>query len=189
MASVLAGHDAEAVLIPEPFGPTILTHQLGVVWFKIAVQGVPSHVQDTQAGTNAIEKMYSLISGLRQLEFKLNDVEGVSKTDPWLSANPPKVNFYGFRSDGHGVSKDLPAFRVLNESHQALTGGDSAPAYIATATTDLRAFVHFGQGQGTCFGPVAENIHAANERVNLESVNHVARVYALFIARWCGLME
>jgi len=67
--------------------------------------------------------------------------------------------------------------------------GEEAEEYIATCTTDLRAFIHFGQGQATCFGPVAENIHAANERVNIDSVMHVVRTYALFLARWCGLVE
>ena len=37
--------------------------------------------------------------------------------------------------------------------------------------------------------PVAENIHAANERVKIESVIHTAKVYTLFLARWCGLVE
>ncbi len=56
-------------------------------------------------------------------------------------------------------------------------------------TTDLSAFQHFGKGQATCYGPVAENIHAANERVKIGSVIHVAKTYALFLARWCGLAE
>jgi acetylornithine deacetylase len=34
LACIAAGHDADAVLIPEPFGPTILTHQVGVLWFE-----------------------------------------------------------------------------------------------------------------------------------------------------------
>jgi len=246
LACVLAGHDADAVLIPEPFGPTILTHQVGVVWFKIVVRGVPSHVLAATSGTNAIEKIYPLISGLRHLESELNNsnipepydridhpinlnigiikggdwpstvpaeaelharlsyfpgisfqeinqqivqaVERVSKADPWLSENPPEVEFYGFRSDGHRISRDLPALQTLNNSHYSLTGND-AEEYIATCTTDLRAFIHFGQSQATCFGPIAENIHAANERVNIDSVMHVARTYALFLARWCGLVE
>jgi len=246
LACILAGHDADAVLIPEPFGPTILTHQVGVVWFKIVVKGVPSHVLAAPTGTNAIEKIYPLIAGLRQLESELNNskipepydkidhpinlnigvikggdwpstvpaeaefharlsyfpgisfqeinqqivqaVERVSKADPWLSENPPKIEFYGFRSDGHSISKDLTALRTLNDSHRALTGNEAAE-YIATCTTDLRAFIHFGRGQATCYGPIAENIHAANERVNIDSVMLVARSYALFLARWCGLVE
>ncbi len=37
---------------------------------------------------------------------------------------------------------------------------------------------------GTCYGPVAENIHGIDERVNLESVRHVLKAYALFLCRW-----
>ena len=90
--------------------------------------------------------------------------------------------------DGHSVSRDLPAFTVLNDCNKTLSGQDTGE-YISTCTTDVRAFHFFGKGQATCFGPVAENIHAANERVDIESVIHVARTYALFLARWCGLAD
>jgi acetylornithine deacetylase len=133
----------------------------------------------------------SYFPGISFQEIKeqiIRAVERASTADPWLSENPPKIEFYGFRSDGHSISKDLTALRTLNDSHQALTGNEAAE-YIATCTTDLRAFIHFGRGQATCYGPIAENIHAANERVNIDSVIHVARVYALFLARWCELVE
>jgi acetylornithine deacetylase len=115
-------------------------------------------------------------------------VTEVAEADPWLRENPPVLEFYGFRSDGHHVPLTLPAFELLNACHKTLTG-ENAQEYIATCTTDLRSFVHFGQGQATCFGPVAENIHASNERVDIESVLHVAKAYALFLARWSGLAE
>jgi acetylornithine deacetylase len=67
-----AGIDAEAVLIPEPFGPTILTSQVGVAWFKVSLSGVPVHVLETQSGVNAIEKCYPLFLALRRLEEELN---------------------------------------------------------------------------------------------------------------------
>ena len=246
LACLAAGHDAEAVLIPEPFGPTILTSQVGVLWFKVVVRGRPSHVLSATSGANAIEKCGPLIAALRELEEELNreDVPGAyrgvghplhlnigifrggdwpstvpaeaefhgrlsffpgvpyervrqrvtravaaaAERDPWLAENPPQVTFYGFRSEGHSVARDLPAFMVLNDSHRALAGADAAE-YVACCTTDLRAFHSFGRGQATCYGPVAENIHAANERVRIDSVVHVAKVYALFLARWCGLIE
>jgi acetylornithine deacetylase len=60
---------------------------------------------------------------------------------------------------------------------------------VATCTTDVRAFHFFGHGQTTCFGPVAQNIHAFNERVSIASVIHTAKTYALFLARWYGVSE
>ncbi len=240
-----AGLDGDAVLIPEPFGPAILTAQVGVTWFRVTLDGKPQHVQDVQAGVNAIEKCFPLFKALRELEEDLNHpihpaftgvnhpinlnigvlkggdwpstvparaefhcrlgffpgvpfqtvreriVETLSRAalaDPWLAENPPKVDFYAFRSEGHSLSPDLPAFRTLSDCQKNLTG-EPAATRVATATTDIRSFVHFGKGQATCFGPVAENIHAENERVLVESVIHTAKVYALFLARWCGIAE
>jgi acetylornithine deacetylase len=246
LASVLAGYDGDAVLIPEPFGSTLYTAQVGVLWFKVNIIGVPVHVLSAQAGTNAIEKSYLIIQALRTLEEELNRearpepyqdlphplnlnigifeggdwpstvpaeasfhgrlsyfpgtpydqicrrivdcVADAANKDPWLAANPPSVEFYGFRSDGHMISRDLPALTTLNDCHRELAGED-ALEYVSTCTTDLRAFHYFGNGQVTCFGPMAENIHGSNERVNLESVLHTARSYALFLSRWCGLSE
>lgn len=245
LACRAAGFDAEAVLIPEPFGPTILTAQVGVAWFKVALDGVAKHVLDTHGGVNAIEKCFPLIEALRRLEKEINRVghpifagidnpanlnigiiksgdwpstvpakaefhcrigffpktpfeelrckvvqaiDEAARKDPWLIDNPPEVEFYGFRSDGHVLEQGLPAMAVLDHCHQSLAGAP-AEAFICTCTTDLRAFVHFGRGQATCFGPVAENIHAEDERVRIDSIVHTARVYALFLARWCGLVE
>jgi acetylornithine deacetylase len=245
LACMNAGLDAEAVLIPEPFGPTILTSQVGVAWFKVTLNGVPKHVLDTHSGVNAIEKCYPLFEALRRLEKELNreghpafagvrnpanlnigiikggdwpstvparaefhcrigflpgtDYGQVQKQvrqaitqaaadDDWLAETQPIIEFYGFRSEGHCLNLDLPAFRQLSDCHRALTG-KSAKAFVSTATTDLRSFVHFGRGQATCFGPVAENIHAENERVKIDSIIHTAKVYALFLSRWCGLVS
>jgi acetylornithine deacetylase len=243
LACLYAGYDAQAILIPEPFGPTILTHQVGVLWFKIIVQWVSTHVREASSGVNAIEKCYVLMSALRELEAEMNRevhpayqnidhplnlnigmihggdwpstvpakaefhgrlsyfpgktfqeikqniiqaIDTASQNDSWLSKNPPLIEFYGFRSDGHSLSRDLPAFKVLNNCHRDLTGKE-ADDYVATCTTDLRVFNLFGKGQATSFGPISKNIHGANECVNLESVIHVAKTYALFLSRWCGL--
>jgi acetylornithine deacetylase len=245
LACMAAGYDADAVLIPEPFGPTILAAQVGVAWFKVSVNGVPQHVLETQGGVNAIEKCYPIIQALRSLEAENNRqvlppfdalnhpanlnigiIKGgdwpstvpaaaefhcrigflpgttfdqtrekvlrcigeAAKKDAWLSRTPPEVQFYGFRSEGLVLNRDLPAFQTLNTCHRDLTGED-ARSHFCTATTDLRAFVHYGRGQATCFGPVAENIHAGNERVHIGSILHTARVYALFLCRWCGVVR
>lgn len=245
LACIDAGYDADAVLIPEPFGPTILTAQVGVLWFKVELAGVPRHVLEASAGVNAVEKCFPLIQALRKLEAKMNEdihpayrdvkhplhlnigiikggdwpstvpaaaefhcrlsyfpgmtfdqmrqkvtqtIMAAAESDPWLAKNLPIVQFYGFRSDGHMIERDNPALAALNECHKVLTGVD-ASSYISTCTTDLRAFHSFGIGSATCYGPIAENIHAANERVHIKSVLHTARVYALFLARWCGLVE
>jgi acetylornithine deacetylase len=245
LACLVEGYDADAVLIPEPLGQSILTGQIGVVWFKVSLFGVPRHVFEAQAGVNAIEKCVPVINSLRELEAEMNTdkhpmyedihhpinlnigiikggdwpstvpaaaefhgrlsffpgqtyqqtqqriVDAVARTaqaDPWLTENPPKVEFYGFKSEGHVVERDQPAFNTLSDCHRTFYGEDAASQY-STATTDVRVFHFFGHGQPTCYGPVAENIHGANERVDMESVIQTAKVYALFLARWCGITD
>lgn len=246
LAVLDAGYTADAALIPEPFGPTILTHQVGVLWFKIIVEGKPVHVLEAPIGANAIEKMFPIIQALRKLEQAMNETEvpeayreidhpinlntgifnggnwpstvparaelhgrlsffpGVSyetvcdqirstvekavENDSWLKANQPQIEFYGFRSEGHGISRDTPALQTLNGCHQSLYGSD-AETYIATCTTDLRVLHHFGNIPCTCYGPVGGNFHGANEWVDIKSIGDTAKSYALFLARWCGLME
>ena len=245
LACVAAGHEAEAVLIPEPMGLAILIAQLGVLWFKVSLIGVPRHVHEAQAGVNAIEKCIPLITALRDLEIEMNHevhpiyedirhpinlnigvIKGgdwpstvpaaaefhcrlsffpgetydqtrrriidtialATRQDPWLAENPPQIEFYGFKSEGHVADRSQPAFITLDGCHRDMFG-QNADDSISTATTDVRAYHHYTQAQATCYGPVAENIHAANERVKIESVIHTAKIYALFLARWCGLAE
>lgn len=246
LACIDAGFDADAVLIPEPFGPTVLTDQVGVLWFKVSVRGKAGHVLATEAGANAIERCHPLILALRKLEREMNEeprpaayaphphplnlnigiisggdwpstvparaefhcrlsfypgtpceavrarveecIAACAGQDAWLRENPPRVDFYGFRSDGHSLSADAPMLEVLGGCHAALAG-TPPERYIATCTTDLRAFFSHGRGRGVCYGPVAENIHAANERVRIASIIDTARTYALFLARWCKLSE
>lgn len=246
LSCLQAGYDADAVLIPEPFGPTLYTAQVGVLWFKLVIRGESVHVLSAPAGTNAIEKAFPLIRALRTLEAELNlehvplaydgvphplnlnigiftsgdwpstvparaEIHGrlsyfpgtsfaeiaarveqtiarAAAADDWLRESPPDVEFYGFRSDGHLYSAAQPVMRTLADCHLALSG--TAPQeYISTCTTDLRAFHHFGRARGSCFGPVAKAIHGSDECVEIESIIHTARVYALFLASWCGLCE
>jgi acetylornithine deacetylase len=246
LACLDAGYDAEAVLIPEPFGPTLYIAQLGVLWFKVIMRGAPTHVLAATAGTNAIEKSWPVIAALRRLESAMNEEERppeyrdmnhpinlnigiirggdwpstvpamaefhgrlsffpgtpyrevcrrieaavaeVARNDPELAVHPPQVEFYAFRSEGHRIRRDHPVLSTLGDCHRDLIGCD-AENYVATCTTDLRAFHSFGRARGSCYGPIAENIHGANERVNIASNQQVARTYTLFLARWCGLVD
>ena len=56
-----------------------------------------------------------------------------------------------------------------------------------TGTTDARFFGLYANMPALVYGPIAENIHGFDERVNLESCKQVTKAIALFIADWCGL--
>jgi acetylornithine deacetylase len=244
LACLDRGFGGDFVLIPEPFGAQIYAGQVGVLWFKVSLEGVPAHVLDTSAGDDAIFSLQQIIPFLKQLEDELNEkhrcgpysemshpfnlnignfkggnwassvsafaeMEGRIGFPPGMSVNTimqmvsdrieqafqspslskgkrPKLRFHGFRSEGHLVDLAHSGIQMLSQCHQSLTNTEPENFY-ATCTTDLRAFHFYSKTAGTCYGPVAQRIHGVDECVNIESIRHVLKTYALFIARWCKI--
>lgn len=108
------------------------------------------------------------------------------QTDPRLAGVQHRVRYAGFQSEGCVVSKDLPMMQLLAQAHERIVG--TPPAWLAsTATTDARVFNLYGTTPATCYGPEATHIHGIDESVSLASTLDVARVLALYVARWCGV--
>jgi acetylornithine deacetylase len=78
--------------------------------------------------------------------------------------------------------------KTLGKAHE-MVFGSAIEAYPSTALTDGRIYGHFHNMTTLVYGPTAENIHAYDERVNLESVRKITQAVALFIADWCDLEE
>jgi len=98
----------------------------------------------------------------------------------------PLLRFHGFRSEGHLVDLQNPGITLLSKCHQSLTQKEPEH-YLSTCTTDLRAFHFYNRTAGTCYGPIAKNIHGIDECVDIESIRQTLKTYALFISRWCEL--
>ena len=117
LACLHAGYKADCAIIPEPFNQTLMTAQLGVMWFQLHVSGSPAHVLDTSAGSNAIEAAFGFFETLKEVEeiwnlpqhrhaaydahvhpvnFNLGKIDG----GEWASTVPPvcsadiRVGFY-----------------------------------------------------------------------------------------------
>ncbi|MGQ7247175.1 ArgE/DapE family deacylase [Halomonas sp. V046] len=239
LACLSHGHGGDFVLIPEPFGAKLIAGQVGVLWFRVALDGVPAHVLNTSAGTNAIEALQALMAPLKAMEAELNAEReppydalahpfnlsiGRIEGGNWASSVPShaflegrvgfppgmaveavmdrvercveaardamgdgvsnvRVDFHGFRSEGHLVDLGASGIRLLESCHRDLTGSPLEQSLL-TCTTDLRAFHVAGGIPGTCYGPVAERIHGVDECVEIASVRHTLRAYALFLHRW-----
>lgn len=73
MATHLAGYTADAVIIPEPTNENLIRANVGVIWFKVSVAGRPVHVLKAKEGSNAIESIWKIVGGLKELEKEMND--------------------------------------------------------------------------------------------------------------------
>lgn len=72
LACLLAGHTADAAIIPEPFDQ-VMSAQLGVMWLTLDIYGVPVHAAVAQTGIGAIEFGQYLVAELRTLEAQWNE--------------------------------------------------------------------------------------------------------------------
>lgn len=72
LACLARGYRADAALIPEPFSESLVTAQLGVIWFQVHLKGLPTHVAYAGSGSNAIEAAIPLIRALHQMEHRWN---------------------------------------------------------------------------------------------------------------------
>ncbi len=110
--------------------------------------------------------------------------------DPLVQRCPePIVEWVGVTHAGYILPPGSDAEALLAEAHASANSPDSPPlqAYVMACYLDAAVYsVHAGI-PALVYGPVAENIHAINERVSLPSLRRVTKAIALFAAGWCGV--
>jgi acetylornithine deacetylase len=106
--------------------------------------------------------------------------------DPAIFAHPPEVRYSGFTSEGYDIPDDHALVTSLASAY-ARHGGEPPALVATTGTTDAGILGTVGNTPSVCFGPYAEQAHAADERVWFPSVVQTAQVMALFVRDWCGL--
>lgn len=106
LACLARGYRADAAVIPEPFGQTVMTGQLGVLWATIGVTGRPAHVLDTSAGVNAIEAAVAIFDHLRGMEAEWNEP---AVRHPLWAGHPHPVNFNLGRIAGGDWTSSVPS--------------------------------------------------------------------------------
>lgn len=109
-----------------------------------------------------------------------------ARRDPRLAGIRHLVHYAGFQAEGCVIDVAHPLMTTLADSHETVAG--RRPRWFASAaTTDARTFNLYGEIPATCYGPEASSIHGIDEWVSIDSMQRVAAVLALFIARWCGV--
>jgi acetylornithine deacetylase len=108
-----------------------------------------------------------------------------STEDRWLAGHPPAIRPTGFRAEGHLLPAEHWLAEGMADAHLAATG--THPRRAATgATTDARYYLNQFGIPALCYGPLARNIHAIGEAVELASIMTGAKALARFIAAFYG---
>ena len=115
-------------------------------------------------------------------------VARAGRENPVVSRGKVSVSKSGFFSDQYVLEPGTDAEELLSDLHSAVIG-DPLESYPSPAYVDSRVYGTFQGIPSMVYGPIAETLHGKDERVNLESVKRCTEIYALYIARWCGVRE
>jgi acetylornithine deacetylase len=124
-----------------------------------------------------------LAAARAEIEACLRDA---ARQDRFLANNPPEVIWNGFQAEGYVLKDADLAERVLGDAHRSVFDRPLATV-STTGTTDARFFGLYAGIPGLVYGPITEDIHGFDERVDVESIRHTTQAMALFVAEWCGL--
>jgi acetylornithine deacetylase len=107
LSTLHRGYRADACLIPEPTDGRLYRAQVGVVWFRLKVRGLPVHVARAGTGSNAIKAAYHLIEALEGLEAEWNER---AKAHAAFSAVNHPLNFNPGIIKGGDWASSVPAW-------------------------------------------------------------------------------
>jgi acetylornithine deacetylase len=117
-------------------------------------------------------------------------VAKVSAQDPLVGRCPePVVEWVGVVQAGYTLASGSEAENLLTQAHAAANSPDHShlQSYVMACYLDAAVYAIHGGIPSLVYGPVAENIHAIDERVSLPSLRRVTKTIALFAAGWCGV--
>lgn len=247
LACLQRGYRADCAFVPEPLGPQLMRAEVGLIWFRVHVEGDPQHASAgfDKVGANAIEKALLIWPELKALEAEWNarkvdhphykdhphpirvnlgEISGgewtsnvpaaavlnvrvgilpgddladiraeiearvrrAAASDPYLSENPPRVEYHGHMAEGYVLENADAPEAVLADCHHSVYG-TGLEEHITSAATDARFFGLYQNTPGLVYGPICEQPHGIDERVDLDSVRAVTKTMALFLAEWCGV--
>lgn len=113
LACLQRGYRADCAFVPEPLGPKLMRAEVGLIWFRVIVDGDPQHASGgfNQTGANAIEKALTLWPPIKALEAEWNARKG---DHPEYADHPHPIRVNIGEIDGGEWTSSVAATSVLS---------------------------------------------------------------------------
>lgn len=121
----LRGYRADAALIPEPEDEELVRANIGVLWFRFEVSGLPVHVSDMGTGSNAIDAAWRVVGELRAMEAEWN---ARAKSDAHFGNDPHPLNLNIGKIEGGDWASSVPCWCAVDCRIAILPGADAHQA-------------------------------------------------------------
>jgi acetylornithine deacetylase len=118
----------------------------------------------------------------------LDAIDAVVADDEWLTKHPPEIEWFGWSTDPHELDTDAEITRVVKRNAETVTGRTGS--FIGgDAGLDERFYNRYYGIPTPTMGPSGENIHGADEYVEINSLVETAQALALTAVDWCGTVD
>lgn len=97
------------------------------------------------------------------------------------------LSWVGVMHAGYELPEGTEAEACLQAAHARSHDGSPLRSFVMPCYLDAAIFAVHGRIPSLVYGPIAENIHGIDERVDLASLKRVTKALALFAADWCGI--
>ncbi|WP_254533643.1 ArgE/DapE family deacylase [Natrinema gelatinilyticum] len=115
-------------------------------------------------------------------------VREASENDEWLSENPPAFDWFGWNAAPHELDTDEEIVQLARENAELITGRKTTFGG-GSGGNDERFYNRYYDIPCPSVGPRGENIHGADEYVDIDSLVETAQTLALTAIDWCGTVE
>ncbi|RWQ60938.1 ArgE/DapE family deacylase [Mesorhizobium sp.] len=124
----------------------------------------------------------------RAVRFE-NFLKNTFLSDLQLKGCPePEIEWVGVKQGGYVLAPGSDAEALLAKAHSLADNSErELQRFVMPCYLDAAVFALHGDMTSLVYGPVAEHIHAVDERVSLPSLLRVTKAIALFAAAWCGI--
>jgi acetylornithine deacetylase len=121
LAALTRGYRADATIIPEPFGQTMLESQVGVMWARVTVRGKGAHAERASQSINAISKAYLMFRTIQELEAEVNAADN---RPPQFEGIEHPLNYNVGIARGGDWASSVPEECILEVRISAFPGED-----------------------------------------------------------------
>ena len=164
LACLQRGYRADCAFVPEPLEPRLMRAEVGLIWFRVHVEGDPQHASAgfASAGANAIEKALLIWPHVKALEAEWN----ARKVDhPHYRDHPHPIRVNLGEISGGEWTSSVPAAAVLNVRVGVLPG---------VALADIRA-----EMEARVRRAALSDSYLSNHPPRIEYHGHMAEGYVL----------
>jgi acetylornithine deacetylase len=120
-------------------------------------------------------------------EMVAGRIAAVAEGDPWLKANPPKLEWFGGQFAPAEVPPDAPICEAIRHAHELATGEEPAIEGVPYGA-DMRLFIRIGDMPCVMYGAGDVNVaHAPDEHVSITELMTATKTIACLLAEWCGV--